>query len=319
MVLVVLAVTPVVSQESDVAPPVLSVEASEVSDGSWLLQWESVENATSYVVQESAGGAWGTVYTGASLSHEISGKTVSGDYYYRVSACKTSSDCTAYSSAVRVRLEYILPSTLDIPSISESGTYTVRWEADSTQIVTLQRKPSSSDIWDFICVSSRDTNCSEDPDLSSNSIKYSKIETSIGPDHYNYRLMREYTFYICNQQDDGECTNSNTTDRTATDETAEEIVGRETGIIETEAAVGIEVLPPDTPASLTVPESAESDVQFTLQWSAVDYADEYEVQRSRDGGGFVTIYPIRPNLGTNKTLRDLCAKRANIDQTLRCY
>lgn len=98
----------------------------KTSEGNWTVSWDGNQEATSYTLEESAGGAWGTVYTGASLSYEISGKTVSGDYYYRVKACSLSG-CSTASAAKRVRLDYVHSSTLDIDSTSESGTYTVSW------------------------------------------------------------------------------------------------------------------------------------------------------------------------------------------------
>lgn len=84
----------------DPAPPTptgLSGPATD-ADGSYTITWNSSTGATSYNLEEQLnGGSWTQVYTGASLSHGVTGNA-DGSYNYRVQACDAVPACSGWSS-----------------------------------------------------------------------------------------------------------------------------------------------------------------------------------------------------------------------------
>ena len=69
------------------------------TNGSWTLSWTASNNATTYILEESAGGgAFGEVYRGSGRSKTIHAKRVNTEYYYRIKACNRSR-CSAASAA----------------------------------------------------------------------------------------------------------------------------------------------------------------------------------------------------------------------------
>ncbi len=66
--------------------PVLDPISNSDSDGSYAVNWSAVSGATSYTLQEKHdSGAWSTIYTGASTSQNLTGRT-SGVWSYQVRA-----------------------------------------------------------------------------------------------------------------------------------------------------------------------------------------------------------------------------------------
>ncbi|MEJ1096994.1 MULTISPECIES: RHS repeat protein [unclassified Pseudoxanthomonas] len=114
-----------------VAPGVPALTAPGYStQGSYTVQWSAVPSINRYELQEQAnGGAWQAAYSGAAVSHAISGKA-SGVYGYRVRACNPTV-CGGWSGIATVTVE-LPPSTvptLSLPSSSYSGSYTASWSA----------------------------------------------------------------------------------------------------------------------------------------------------------------------------------------------
>ncbi len=110
--------------------PSISVPTSSYN-GSYSVDWSSIQNASSYRLEESAnGGAWTEIQNSASTSLGLSGKA-SGAYSYRVRGCNTTG-CGSYSSTatVQVTLPPATPS-LSVPASSTNGSYTVSWTAIS--------------------------------------------------------------------------------------------------------------------------------------------------------------------------------------------
>ncbi|MYH15152.1 MAG: hypothetical protein F4149_08235, partial [Gammaproteobacteria bacterium] len=90
-----------VTISSTLNAPTLTVPSTD-ADGIYTVSWASVPGASQYVLQEKTGaGAWADKYTGASLSHDLSGKA-NGTYSYQVKACTSATNCGAWSSPASV-------------------------------------------------------------------------------------------------------------------------------------------------------------------------------------------------------------------------
>ena len=68
-----------------ISPPTLAISEEKSTDGSWTLSWTVSAGATTYILEESAGGgAFGEVYRGSGRSKTIEGKRANIEYYYRI-------------------------------------------------------------------------------------------------------------------------------------------------------------------------------------------------------------------------------------------
>lgn len=111
--------------------PGLSAPTSSAT-GSFTVSWTNVINATSYrLEQQSSGGSWSEIYSGADRSKAVSGLST-GTYGYRARAC-SSTACGDYSAIFNVQV--ILPPTaapmLSSPGTSTTGSYTLGWSVVS--------------------------------------------------------------------------------------------------------------------------------------------------------------------------------------------
>ena len=107
--------------------PVLSINKTTSDDGKWTVSWTAPKGSNlRYVLEESAGGAYGVVYDGSGRKKQFTGKRVNRAYLYRVQAVAgfKSGD---FSKAVSVRLSYVTPSSLSLPSRSETGNFKATW------------------------------------------------------------------------------------------------------------------------------------------------------------------------------------------------
>ena len=87
------------------------------ADGSYIISWSAVPDASSYTLQEQLNsGAWSTVYTGSSTIAPITGNSA-GTWGYRVNACGVA--CSPYSGTKKV-----------IVSPPVSATYTFDYDAN---------------------------------------------------------------------------------------------------------------------------------------------------------------------------------------------
>lgn len=98
--------------------------------GSYTVSWSTETGATSYQLQQAVGsGSWSQVYSGSGSSWGASGKSV-GTYHYRERAC-SSSGCGTWSASTTESVS--LPTTLAAPALSpnpsDTGGYTVSWNA----------------------------------------------------------------------------------------------------------------------------------------------------------------------------------------------
>ena len=82
------------------------------TNGSWKLTWTASSGATTYRLEESAGGgAFSDIYLGSARSKTIKGKGINAEYYYRIRACNRSR-CSAASAAKSLYLDQVSPSRL---------------------------------------------------------------------------------------------------------------------------------------------------------------------------------------------------------------
>lgn len=122
------AVATVVVEQAPKVAPSLSAPTTGLN-GQYSLSWNSVAGATQYLVEESAGGAWATVYNGAGTQHAVSGRSA-GTYSYRVKGCNPAG-CGPVSATVSV-LSLHPPAAapaLSAPAQSNAGSFTVSWNA----------------------------------------------------------------------------------------------------------------------------------------------------------------------------------------------
>lgn len=116
------------------APASISVPTNS-DTGRYSVSWTAASGyVTGYELQESADSTFTSptlVYSGASLSAAVSGKS-DGTYYYRVRACNTTG-CSAYQTAtngVTVALAPpSIPSNIAVPASSTTGSYVISWSA----------------------------------------------------------------------------------------------------------------------------------------------------------------------------------------------
>ena len=113
-------------------PSSISVPGSSIT-GSYTVQWGgSTGTVTAYELQEATNASFSgqvRTYSVAATSTLISGQG-NGAYYYRVRACSTSAACSNYvtgANAVTVTLPPGVQESINVPSGSISGTYTIAW------------------------------------------------------------------------------------------------------------------------------------------------------------------------------------------------
>nr|WP_284691772.1 DUF6531 domain-containing protein [Pinirhizobacter soli] len=96
--------------------------------GTYTFYWNPVPFATSYQIQESAnGGAWVTVYNGATSSGGVSGRT-NGTYGYRFESCNANG-CSDWSPSLYVTVAQPPASApiLTAPATNPTWNFTVSW------------------------------------------------------------------------------------------------------------------------------------------------------------------------------------------------
>lgn len=101
------------------------------TSGSYTVSWTAVTSATTYKLEELAGGNWGVVQNTGASSWTTSGKS-NGTYSYRVTACN-SAGCGPVGSTGSVSVVLIPTSapTVSVPATNNTGAYGVAWNAVS--------------------------------------------------------------------------------------------------------------------------------------------------------------------------------------------
>ncbi|ALN79552.1 RHS Repeat family protein [Lysobacter antibioticus] len=129
-----------------------TVSAPAQSDaGSFTVSWNAIGGATSYQLEQSAlGGGWTMIQDADATSRVIYGGTT-GTYSYRVRACNAAG-CGATSAQANVQV--IGPPTaapsLDVPTISNTGTFGVGWTGVATATVYQLEESREGAAWTLI-------------------------------------------------------------------------------------------------------------------------------------------------------------------------
>jgi hypothetical protein len=108
--------------ETSIDSPVLSDPGDEDDDGVFTLEWSSVTDATSYILEEDDNSQFSSptdIYSGSGTSHQVSGKGA-GTFYYRVKAVVSSAE----SSWSNVESITVVISDIDDDGLPDS------WEED---------------------------------------------------------------------------------------------------------------------------------------------------------------------------------------------
>jgi hypothetical protein len=129
------------------APATVTVPATSAT-GSYTVTWVASTGATGYDLEEDVSASFGaptTVYTGANLTYNVTGKT-NGTFYYRVRATNGAgqSGWTAGGNGCQI-VPPNPPTPLTVPGTSTTGTYQVDWgSAGSGVSYELQEDTSSA-------------------------------------------------------------------------------------------------------------------------------------------------------------------------------
>lgn len=109
-----------------------TVTAAAVQDlSSIAVSWSGASRATSYTAEQSVnGGAWTTLYTGASTSTTVSGPA-DGSYQFRVAACNANG-CSTPTASSTVTVAHVPPAPASITAPgSSTGAVALSWAASS--------------------------------------------------------------------------------------------------------------------------------------------------------------------------------------------
>lgn len=116
-------------------PTLNPIAVSPSSPNTYTVSWNSVNNATSYILEQDVTSAFSNpsvVVNGAVLSHTFTNQT-NGTYYYRVAAVDSSGQ-SAYSTPQSIVID-VPPTTLTPPVLhtinnpSQSGNYQINWSS----------------------------------------------------------------------------------------------------------------------------------------------------------------------------------------------
>ena len=131
-------------------PPSSINYPSSSSTGKYTVAWSSSATATSYQLQRSSNGgsSWLQVYSGSNTSYQEN--IGNGSYRYRVEATNSagSSGWTTGTLNCVVSIAPQPPSSINYPSSSNTGTYTVTWSSSvAATSYQLQRSSNGGSSW----------------------------------------------------------------------------------------------------------------------------------------------------------------------------
>jgi hypothetical protein len=117
---------------SPTGQPIVSAPPTN-GTGSYTVSWTGVPSATSYQLQEQAnGGGWTTVYNGAALSMNLTGRNPA-TYGYRAVACNVAG-CGPYSSTATTTVAYVPATPTGLSGWKERLEHTqppiTQWQVD---------------------------------------------------------------------------------------------------------------------------------------------------------------------------------------------
>ncbi|MHC4779628.1 MAG: fibronectin type III domain-containing protein, partial [Planctomycetota bacterium] len=112
-------------------PASITVPATSAS-GNYTVSWAASTGASGYTLQEATNSSFTgatTVYTGASTSYNVTGKTT-GTFWYRVRATGPAGNSGWRNSTNGCQIVApAAPTVITVPATSNTGNYTVSWNA----------------------------------------------------------------------------------------------------------------------------------------------------------------------------------------------
>jgi thermitase len=112
------------------APALLPIQNAD-GDGSYVVDWDPVSDATSYTVQEDADAAFSSpasFSTGSNTQYAVSGKPPSTTWYYRVSAHNAGGD-SPWSNVASATVAPAAPTLYPIDNGTNEDAYLITWSA----------------------------------------------------------------------------------------------------------------------------------------------------------------------------------------------
>ncbi|MGS2724817.1 Ig-like domain-containing protein [Porticoccus sp. GXU_MW_L64] len=238
-------------------PSSISTPASNYT-GSHTVSWGAASGSvTSYDLNKRInGGSWSSAYNGLNLSKAYTGLSA-GTYEYQVRACKTTGSYTSCSAYVESGVATVslppTPSGFTAPEGTLVGQPIIlNWGAVSGATFTLFRYDLVNTGMPPVVIYNGTSTAAQDYDIT-NAYNYGGV---LPPGAYGYELV------------------------------ATTAVGSSSSAF----AQVIVVLPPGTPASITVPSSNYSG-SYDVNWSSVSGATDYELQQ-QIGSGTWTDSPV---------------------------
>ncbi|NRA60659.1 MAG: hypothetical protein HRU25_07045 [Psychrobium sp.] len=118
-------------------------------NGEILVTWDTVNEATSYILERSTNGVdWHKSYEGVNTSFNATSLN-NGNYYFRIKACNQKG-CGSYrtSTVVKVLLPPIVPSSINVPTATvNNGIFSISWGASSTATKYILRQSVNGGGW----------------------------------------------------------------------------------------------------------------------------------------------------------------------------
>jgi len=136
--------------------PDITATGYGVGQGNIDVTWQGVHSATRYDLEERKNnGSWVSVYSGPNLNYSTQ-KTHTGDYQYRVKACK-SDDCSSFNNSnnVSVLVKPAMPGAISSPTgIDQDGAYSISWSASDTATSHTLRQSVNGGGWTTVSTTS---------------------------------------------------------------------------------------------------------------------------------------------------------------------
>ena len=301
---------------------------SSNATGSYAVTWSAVTDATSYTLQEQVNaGSWSTIQTSSATSKAISGKG-NGSYGYRVQACNSSGcGAWSTVVTTTVLLPPAVPASITVPATS-SGSVPVSWSASSTATSYTLQQSFNGESWSTIytgaatsytrTVTATGSHTYQVQACNSGGCSGWKVSSAVA---VTIPPGSAPTLTVPSSSNTGAYTVSWTGVSGATSYTlVERTNGGAWSTIQTSSATskaisgkgngtyGYQVqacnaggcggwssvgnttvlLPPATPASISVPATSTGSV--AVSWSGSSTATSYTLQQSLNGGSWSTVY-----------------------------
>ena len=242
-------------------PPVpssVSVSPASTSSGNHTVSWSASSGATEYILEQKKGsGDWTEKYAGSGTSKALSGLTV-GTYTYRVKACKTVGDsdvCSGYKTSSEASITAPpAPSGFTVPAAVVYGQpIPLSWNA-----------VSGATSYTLIRHDLNNTNVSPQLIYGGTGTSHADSDTTNAYNFGGALPLGEYGYTL--------------------------IVSTAVGTSAEASASTIVTVPPGKPSAITVPSSTNYSGSYTVSWSSVSSADQYQLEQQTGSGSWVNTY-----------------------------